>query len=268
MLKTIIFISSLCVSSLAFAKNDISLVYGSYNAGCIENSVALPLNSKNYQVQIRDKGRNYAHPQMLDYLYNLMKKAKDAKLPNLLIGDISKKYGGPFNRHSNHASHNTGLDVDIPFDFSTPRKSLSELKKPKDKYIVTSKSITKHFTKNIEKLIYLAANDDRVERIFVAPMIKKRMCDLYSHDSDNDIWLSRLRPWFGHKAHMHIRLACPLDSKDCIAQNKVPNGNGCGYELESWFLPPTTTTSVKPKKEEKVYPKQCTLLFKKYKGVK
>ena len=51
-------------------------------------------------------------------------------------------------------------------------------------------------------------------------------------------FLQKLRPWFGHQAHMHVRLKCPFDSPECVSQAPVPQGTGCGYEVDSWFLPP------------------------------
>ena len=95
---------------------------------------------------------------------------------------------------------------------------------PKDVYLVDSKQRpTKNFDINKVKLIYLAAIDDRVERIFVAPGIKRGLCQ--SFKGKDRSWLSKIRPWFGHRAHMHVRLKCPKDSPNCIAQDPVPAMN-------------------------------------------
>ena len=178
-----------------------------------------------------------------------------------MIGDLSKPYGGSFGSKSSHGSHQSGLDVDISFDFATPRKTAYELSHPKDVYIVTTKGeITSNFDENRVKLIYLAASDPRVERIFVSPGIKRYLCKLYENQDRS--WLSKLRPWFGHRGHMHVRLSCPLDSPLCVAQKQPPKGDGCGYEVESWFMPPVKAKNTKkPKKVKKVLPKQCQELF-------
>jgi murein endopeptidase len=47
-------------------------------------------------------------------------------------------------------------------------------------------------------------------------------------------WLHRVRPWWGHDHHFHLRLACPGDSPDCVAQDPLPPGDGCN-ELAWWF---------------------------------
>ena len=47
-------------------------------------------------------------------------------------------------------------------------------------------------------------------------------------------WLHRLRPWWGHDDHFHVRLSCPAGSPECETQAPVPPGDGCDAILESW----------------------------------
>jgi hypothetical protein len=47
--------------------------------------------------------------------------------------------------------------------------------------------------------------------------------------------MSKVRPWYGHADHIHVRLKCPTDSPDCRAQLAVPAGNGCDKSLNHWF---------------------------------
>ncbi len=240
-----------------------SQVIGEYANGCIAGAVPLKAG-EHYQVQQWGVSRNYGHPQLIDYIHKLVQKAKANSLPDLLIGDLSRPLGGPFGASSSHGSHQSGLDVDVSFDFATPKKTLEELKNPKDLYIVDSRNRpTDFFDNNRVALIYLAASDPRVERIFVAPGIKKVLCTVY--EGKDRSWLHKVRPWFGHRGHMHIRLSCPADSPLCVKQAAAPAGDGCGAELESWFMPPPKTTKPeKPKKRKvKVLPSQCQALFKK-----
>ena len=239
-----------------------SRIYGSTAAGCIEGSSELSDQKEEFQLQRWAAGRNYAHPLMLQYLADLRHRTKDLGLPPLLIGDLSRVLGGPYGQKSNHASHNTCIDVDLPFDFALPRKTQSELSSPKDVYIVKGTKIQPTFTKSIEVYIKTAASDPRVDRIFVAPMIKKHMCLLYQ-DKEHNGFLQKLRPWFGHQAHMHVRLKCPFDSPECVSQAPVPQGTGCGYEVDSWFLPPPPKSGkAVAKKKERVLPQKCALLLK------
>ena len=237
-------------------------IFGTYNNGCIRGSVPLK-DGKNYQVQKWGPDRNFGHPELIDYIHKLVAAAKKAGLDDLLIGDLSLRYGGPFGPKSSHGSHNTGLDVDISFDFASPRKNQHELSHPKDVYIVDKRNQpTVNFTGQHYKLLYLATQDERVERIFVAPGIKRELCRMYQ--GENRDWLGKIRPWFGHRGHMHVRLGCPLNNPWCKPQNKPPAGDGCGAELMSWFEPPKP--SAKPEKpakpKKKILPEQCALVMK------
>lgn len=236
-------------------------VYGSYNMGCIDNAQPLALQGEHYVMQIWGKGRNYAHPDMLDYLDKFITRTKEAGLPDVIIGDLSQKYGGPY-AGSNHASHMVGLDVDIPFGFAKDLKDKS--KTPDSFYLVRNGKLTDSFDDERIKLIYLAAQDERVERIFVSPRIKEGMCKLFEGKGD-DSFLAKLRPWFGHRAHMHVRLACPSDSPYCKAQAAAPEGTGCGYEVQSWFMPPDPNAKPAPAKakQKPVMPQQCKVLLSK-----
>ncbi len=108
-------------------------------------------------------------------------------------------------------------------------------------------------------LIKLAAQDSEVTRIFVNPAIKKQLCRAAGPDR---AWLTKVRPWFGHRAHMHVRLRCPADSRECQEQAPPPSGDGCGAELESWFLPPGPGTGKPPvKKAPPPLPPSCQTLL-------
>ncbi|HSG66544.1 MAG TPA: penicillin-insensitive murein endopeptidase, partial [Gammaproteobacteria bacterium] len=62
--------------------------------------------------------------------------------------------------------------------------------------------------------------------------IKLELCE---RDWPDRGFLRTLRPWFGHDDHLHVRLGCPPDSVDCVAQDLPAPGDGCGSELASWF---------------------------------
>ena len=113
-------------------------IFGGYSNGCIRGASKLtpgPL----FQVQHWGPQRDFGHPALIDYINDLAKRASQHKLPPLLIGDLSKPYGGPFGGGSAHGSHNIGLDADISFDFASPGKSAYELSHPKDVYLVDQK---------------------------------------------------------------------------------------------------------------------------------
>ena len=217
---------------------------GSYNNGCIIGAQPLALKGTGYQVIRSIRNRYYGHPQLLSYLKNLGQKSADAGLPPILIGDMGMPAGGRFS--SGHASHQTGLDADIwlrfgPMDDATARNpaGLATIMVNRTTQRVDEKLWTAQHT----TLIKLAAQDPRVNRIFVNPAIKLKLCQAAGSDR---AWLQKIRPWYAHDSHFHVRLSCPQDAPNCENQAALPPGDGCGDELYSWFEPARPGT-VKPK---------------------
>jgi penicillin-insensitive murein endopeptidase len=69
----------------------------------------------------------------------------------------------------------------------------------------------------------------------VHPAIKKAVCEASKDEKDRD-WLSKVRPYWGHYYHFHIRMACPKGSAGCTGQPSVDDDNdGCGAELARWL---------------------------------
>jgi penicillin-insensitive murein DD-endopeptidase len=82
------------------------------------------------------------------------------------------------------------------------------------------------------KLIKRAASYPQVDRIFVHPAIKKVLCEQAGKDR---VWLAKVRPWWGHYYHFHVRITCPPGSVGCEGQKPVSGDDGCGTELDDWF---------------------------------
>jgi penicillin-insensitive murein endopeptidase len=92
----------------------------------------------------------------------------------------------------------------------------------------------KVWTATHAKIIKRAAEYPEVERVLVHPAIKKALCQ--TTDTDR-AWLSKVRPYFGHYYHFHVRIACPEGSVGCSPQKPVAHeeGYGCGKELADWI---------------------------------
>lgn len=208
---------------------------GGFANGCIIGAQPLPLNSPDYQVMRTDQRRYFGHPDLLAFIQRLSSQANQKALGTVLIGDMAMPAGGRFS--SGHASHQSGLDVDIWLQLPRQRWSAQQLLKPQPIDLVSASGkqvVDRQWQPQIESLIKMAAQDSEVTRIFVNPAIKLRLCQDAGADRD---WLHKVRPWFGHRAHMHVRLRCPAGSLECLDQEPPPAGDGCGAELMSWFKP-------------------------------
>jgi penicillin-insensitive murein endopeptidase len=207
---------------------------GFYAKGCLAGAVAMPINGKTWQVMRLSRNRNWGHPTLVAFLEQLSEQAPKLGWRGLLVGDISQARGGPM--LTGHASHQVGLDADIwltPMpDRELTRREREEMSAP----MVVAKSRKDVdpdvWTPAHAAIIKAAAQDPKVERIFVNAAIKKALCR--STDTDRT-WLRKVRPMWGHDYHFHIRMRCPADSADCRAQEVVPDGDGCGAALDWWF---------------------------------
>ncbi|MBE2898426.1 penicillin-insensitive murein endopeptidase [Pasteurellaceae bacterium 20609_3] len=229
-----------------------ALPVGGYSNGCIIGAQPLAWRGEGYQVIRMQKNRYYGHPMMIRYLQDLGKRVKQAGLPTMLVGDIAMPGGGRF--LTGHASHQIGLDADIwlrfgPLSDKEARTPVATLMVDRARKVVDERVWTNGQT----TMLKLASQDPRVARIFVNPAIKVKLCQSVRGDRS---WLRKIRPWFGHDAHFHVRLHCPGDAKYCQEQAPIPAGEGCGAELYSWFEPPKPSVS-KPKKAPPALPALC-----------
>ncbi|OIN14024.1 penicillin-insensitive murein endopeptidase [Oceanisphaera psychrotolerans] len=204
---------------------------GSYAAGCQLNARPLPASGPGFYVIRANRERFYGQPPLIDYLQDLGRHVRQAGLPPMLVADIAMERGGPF--RSGHRSHQTGLDADIWLRPPPRNPDTRRLERIKAVDMVDHRYyiLNAHFRDPQRQLIALAAQDERVSRIFVHPLIKSAMCRAYG-EAD---WLGKLRPWFGHSSHFHVRLHCPPGDNQCEPQAAVPAGTGCGRELASWL---------------------------------
>ncbi len=232
---------------------------GEFANGCVVGAEPLPLQGANYQILRPDQRRYYGHPDLLMFIHRLSNQVTHLGLGELLVGDMAMPAGGRFS--SGHASHQSGLDVDIWLQLPKSRWSAAQLLKPQpiDLVAANGRDISaRQWKPELGMLIKLAAQDDEVTRIFVNPAIKQQLCA--SAGSDRQ-WLQKVRPWFGHRAHMHVRLRCPPSSLECVEQAPVPAGDGCGTELQSWFQPAKPGSGSPAKKPPPPLPRSCQALL-------
>ncbi|MCC2112375.1 MAG: penicillin-insensitive murein endopeptidase [Hyphomicrobiales bacterium] len=224
---------------------------GSYARGCLAGAAMLPVDGPYWQVMRLSRNRNWGHPELVAYLQDLAEKAVRASgWPGLLIGDLAQPRGGPM--LTGHASHQIGLDADIWLN-PAPKRTLTRFERENisAKSMLAADKISidkKIWTKGHFKVIRAAATDARVARIFVHPAIKRALCDAAGSDRD---WLRKVRPWWGHHYHFHVRLDCPSSSSECTPQKPPPPGDGCGKEVDDWLKMVKPRKPVKPKNPPK-----------------
>jgi len=206
---------------------------GGYADGCLEGGIELPITGPAWQVMRLSRNRNWGHPKLVAFLESFASRAKSV-WSGLLVGDMAQPRGGPM--LTGHSSHQIGLDVDIWFK-PMPDHVLSREEREFDSAVnmVAPDRLgvdTAVWTPARTALLHVAAEDPAVSRIFVNAAIKKQMCKEAGLDH---AWLAKVRPWFGHAEHFHVRLNCPPDSPECKPQPPVEPGDGCGHELDYWF---------------------------------
>ena len=234
---------------------------GSYADGCLAGAVALPISGPAWRVMRVSRHRYWGNSSLVAFIERLADKAKNVGWNGLLIGDMSQPRGGPM--LTGHSSHQIGLDVDIWFtpmpDHDLSREEI-EFDTALNMVATDRRDVDpKVWTGERTALVRTAAQDPVVTRIFVNAAIKKAMC----RDAGLDhAWLSKVRPWWGHDEHFHVRIACPSDSSQCKPQPPVSSGDGCGHELDSWFTasmvqPPAPSAKPKHNFTLAAMPKEC-----------
>jgi penicillin-insensitive murein DD-endopeptidase len=215
---------------------------GSYIRGCLAGAVALPINGKTWQVMRLSRDRNWGHPDLIRFLERFADKVPQLGWPGLLVGDISQPRGGPM--LTGHTSHQIGLDADI---WLTPMPNHELSREEREEMSATN--VVAADGKDVDPSVWTpahvaviraAAEDPEVERIFVNAAIKKALC---RDAGSSRAWLYKVRPWWNHTYHFHVRIRCPADNADCHGQPEVTGGEGCGKELDWWF----TDAMLRPK---------------------
>jgi penicillin-insensitive murein endopeptidase len=208
---------------------------GEYSSGCLRGAAKLALDGTGYQVMHPSRLRYYGSPDLVDFIRKLGQALHAEKLGDLMVGDLSQPRGGP--APGGHSSHQTGLDVDLwywqPKAAAHGALSLADRENTKSRSVLDAKAgeVQAEFAPRVAALLRLTASDPRVTRIFVHPIIKRMLCA----DAESDrAWLSKVRPWYGHDDHFHVRLACPTGDHQCVPQTDVAAGDGCA-ELDWWF---------------------------------
>lgn len=224
---------------------------GFYSRGCLAGGAALPIDGDAWQVMRLSRNRNWGHPELIATVEQIARQAKAEGIwPGLLVGDISQPRGGPM--LTGHASHQIGLDADIWLT-PMPTRTLTRLEREE----TSATDMVRPDRRDIEprnwtpahlQILRIAAQHPNIERILVNAAIKKAVC----RDARGDRrWLAKIRPFWGHNYHFHIRMTCPAGDASCKSQDPPPKGEGCDASLDWWFtdavLNPKPDPNAKPR---------------------
>jgi penicillin-insensitive murein endopeptidase len=208
---------------------------GSPGAGCLRGAVKLNEDAMGVYLMRPQRGRSYGHPHLVQLIQTVGREFANKKAPPILIGDIGQPKGGP--TMSAHASHQNGLDIDIwyfrPKSWIGRRVSLKQRAKLSAVGMVDKKHLKVNdlFESNQVELLRAFAEKPEVDRILVNFSIKRYLCLNHSKEA----WIRKIRPWFGHDSHFHLRLKCDAKDISCKNGEDIPHGNGCDSSLDWWW---------------------------------
>lgn len=204
---------------------------GYYSSGSLINGVSLPDSGPGYMKLFLQRKRAWGTQEMINMI---IRSAADMNstfpgMDRLQVGDISQQGGGDVS--DLHSSHQNGQDVDLTYYRKDKVEQPAHHVNGFSESMVINNRLSKNFdtARNWEFIKRLHENGD-VQRIFVDPVIKKEFCrfartknELFRFD---DI-LRSLRTLENHADHMHVRLRCPPNARECISQEDPPSGTGC-----------------------------------------
>jgi len=238
---------------------------GGYAKGCLAGGVQLAQTGPTWQAMRLSRNRNWGHPELVKFIQRLSREA--AKQPGwegLYVGDLSQPRGGPM--LTGHRSHQIGLDADI-WMLPASRLNLTRAERENISSISMRRAkgafVNENWSRAHHRILKAAASDPAVARIFVFPGAKVQMC---KDEKGDRAWLRKIRPWWGHHYHFHVRLSCPRGARGCVDQAPPPAGDGCAAAQE-WvdniLNPPPPDPNAKPPVPRREYvmsdlPQQCS----------
>lgn len=226
-MKTLIPFILLVLSIPALASEAV----GYYSNGSIIDAVRLPDSGPGFMKLFLKRDRAWGTQEMIDMLVK-SSAAMNKNFPGmdrLQVGDVSKKEGGEVS--DLHSSHQNGLDADLTYyRVNRIEQRLTHIAGFSENMVINNR-ISKNFdtARNWEFIKKLHEAGD-VQRIFVDPLIKKEICRFARMKKELvrfDEALKSLRPYANHADHMHVRIRCPKNARDCVTQEDPPAGTGC-----------------------------------------
>jgi penicillin-insensitive murein endopeptidase len=183
--------------------------------------------SPNLWIQDKSVAYSYGHPALVLMLYRTAKQiARQSPGSVLLIGDLSREYGGPL---AGHRSHQSGRDADVGFfvtDASGKPVGSRQLRTFDSQGRARDGSGLRFDDYRNWLLVQLWLKDSRadLEYVFVASHLRRRLLDFArarpafsKYVEDASQFLRQPSNGLPHDDHFHIRIACPDKQRELCA---------------------------------------------------
>jgi penicillin-insensitive murein DD-endopeptidase len=195
-----------------------SLSVGLPNAGWQLRAKKLS-SSPQLWIQNKSVPYTYGHPSLVLMLHRTAKQiARQSPGSVLLVGDLSREFGGPL---SGHKSHQSGRDADVGF-FVTDAKGRPQNSRRLLTFDAAGRARDGSGLRFDDYrnwlLVQLWLKDERaeLEHVFVASHLRRRLLDFASarpafrrYVDDAAQFLRQPTNGLPHDDHFHIRIACP-----------------------------------------------------------
>ena len=229
---------------------------GFYAKGCLAGASALPINGQTWQVMRLSRNRNWGHPSLVQFLERLAEKGAKAGWRGLLVGDMSQPRGGPM--LTGHASHQVGLDADI---WLTPMPDRELTRREREEMSATMVVAEDRKDVDPERLDAGARRTSsrrppRTRRSSASSSTRRSRRRSAARPATTARWLHKVRPWWGHDYHFHVRIQLSGGQPRLQAAGSgAGRDDGCGKELDYWFTdavlhpkppPPNAAASRRP----------------------
>ena len=236
--------------------------------GCLAGGVELPECGPTWQAMRLGRNHHWGNPATIAFIEDLSRTATRARLE------------GPLRRRHRPGPRRPGQGPRQPPDrprrrhlvhpAAAPRphprasaRGLGAIDRPRR---TTSATSTPTGRRRTPRCLEAAARDPRVERIFVTAPGQARALR-QSRARGDAAWLRKIRPWWGHHDHFHVRLNCPTGDRGCVDPAPIPPGDGCKdavWWVTDALLPPDPNAP-KPKPKPPLQladlPPQCAAVL-------
>ena len=183
---------------------------GFYTAGCLQGAPGPAARRAGLRSDPRQPQPYWGQPVTIDFVKRFSEQVRAAGQAPLYIGDIGQPRGGP--APSGHASHQTGLDVDIWFERQPgARRAPADRENPRPRSLVHPAGGGIVDTASPPATWRCCAGRDLAQCRSHFPT--SRSSAACQPVTGNRAWLNKIVVWVGHDERFHVRMHCPRGTR-------------------------------------------------------